>query len=73
MRVARAAPDGYTLLLGSTNEMVIAGMINTAVKYDSVKDFTPLGVIASQPMVLAASKASGVKTAEQYLKKTAGK
>lgn len=68
-RVARAAPDGYTLLLGSTNEMVIAGMINTAVKYDSVEDFTPLGVIASQPMVLAASKASGVKTAEQYLKK----
>lgn len=68
-RVARANPDGYTLLLGSTNEMVIAGMINTAVKYDSVKDFTPLGVIASQPMVLAASKASGVKTAEEYLKK----
>ena len=64
-RVARANPEGYTLLLGSTNEMVIAGMINTAVKYDSVKDFTPLGVIALQPMVLVASKASGVKTAEQ--------
>src|SRR5690606_20525312 len=45
-RVARAAPDGYTLLLGSTNEMVIARMINNAVKYDSVKDFTALGVIA---------------------------
>lgn len=67
-RVARATADGYTLLLGSTNEMVIAGMINTAVKYDSAKDFTPLGVIASQPMVLAASKASGVKTAADYLK-----
>ncbi|QVQ25072.1 Bug family tripartite tricarboxylate transporter substrate binding protein [Achromobacter deleyi] len=68
-RVARAAPDGYTLLLGSTNEMVIARMINSAVKYDSVKDFSALGVIASQPMLLAASKNSGVKTAAEYLQK----
>ncbi|KAG1081381.1 hypothetical protein G6F40_015512 [Rhizopus arrhizus] len=30
-RVARAAPDGYTIFLGSTNDMVIARMINTAV------------------------------------------
>lgn len=68
-RVARSAPDGYTLLLGSTNEMVIARMINDAVKYDSVKDFSALGVIASQPMLLAASKESGVKTAAEYLQK----
>ncbi|MCD0503872.1 Bug family tripartite tricarboxylate transporter substrate binding protein [Bordetella petrii] len=68
-RVARAEPDGYTLLLGSTNEIVIAGMINKAVKYDSVKDFSALGVIASQPMLLAASPESGVKTAAQYLEK----
>ncbi|MBO9355797.1 tripartite tricarboxylate transporter substrate binding protein [Bordetella petrii] len=68
-RVARAAPDGYTLLLGSTNEMVIAGMVNNAVKYDGAKDFSALGVIASQPMLLAASKESGVKTAAEYLQK----
>ncbi|PND33473.1 ABC transporter substrate-binding protein [Achromobacter sp. HZ01] len=71
-RVARAAPDGYTLLLGSTNEMVIARMINSAVKYDSVKDFSALGVIASQPMLLAASKNAGVKTAAEYLQKLRG-
>lgn len=68
-RVARAAPDGYTLLLGATNEMVIARMINSAVKYDGAKDFTALGVIASQPMLLAASKQSGVKNAADYLQK----
>lgn len=71
-RVARAAPDGYTLLLASTNEIVIARMINTAVKYDSAKDFTALGVVASQPMLLAASKNSGVKTAAEYLEKLKG-
>lgn len=68
-RVARAQPDGYTLFVGSTNEMVIASMINPAVKYDGAKDFTPLGIIASQPMLLAASKESGVTNAAQYLAK----
>jgi len=71
-RAAKAAPDGYTLLLASTNEIVIARMINTAVKYDSAKDFTALGVVASQPMLLAASKNSGVKTAAEYLEKLKG-
>ena len=52
--------------------MVIASMINSAVKYDSVKDFSALGVIASQPMLLAASKNSGVKTAAEYLQKLRG-
>jgi len=66
--VARAPADGYTLLVGSTNEMVIAGMINSAVRYDGQKDFTPVGMIASQPMLLAASSSSGVKTAADYVK-----
>ncbi|MFW7340722.1 tripartite tricarboxylate transporter substrate binding protein [Pollutimonas sp. H1-120] len=68
-RVARATADGYTLLVGSTNEMVIAGMINSAVRYDGLKDFTPIGMIAAQPMMLAASKESGITNAAQYLDK----
>ncbi|ANN70494.1 Bug family tripartite tricarboxylate transporter substrate binding protein [Bordetella bronchialis] len=71
-RVARAEPDGYTLLLGATNEMVIAGMISTAVKYDGAKDFTAVGLVGSQPMVLAASPGAGVKTAAEYLRKVRG-
>ena len=71
-RGARAQADGYTLLLGSTNEMVIAGMINKAVKYDGAEDFTALGVIASQPMLLAASKSAGVNNAAEYLHKLRG-
>ncbi|RMX08345.1 tripartite tricarboxylate transporter substrate binding protein [Corticibacter populi] len=68
-RVARAAADGYTLLVGSANEMVIAGMINNAVRYDGAKDFTPVGMIAAQPLLLTASAKSGVKTAQEYLDK----
>jgi tripartite-type tricarboxylate transporter receptor subunit TctC len=68
-KVARAAADGYTLLVGSTNEMVIAGMINSAVRYDGLQDFTPIGMIAAQPMMLATAKGSDVTNAAQYLKK----
>ncbi len=65
-KVARAAPDGYTLLLGANNEIAIARLVSSAVKY-STKDFTPIGLVASQPMVLVASATSGVRTVDQML------
>jgi len=68
LKVARAAPDGYTLLLGANNEIAINRLITpSTVKY-SYKDFTPVGLVASQPMVLVASPASGIKDANQFLR-----
>ncbi|OVZ60220.1 ABC transporter substrate-binding protein [Pigmentiphaga sp. NML080357] len=66
-RVAKARADGYTLLLGASNEMAIASLINKAVKYDGLKDFTPVGMISSQPMVLVASANSPVKNIPDFL------
>ncbi|MFZ4289033.1 Bug family tripartite tricarboxylate transporter substrate binding protein [Variovorax sp. HJSM1_2] len=66
-KVSRAAPDGYTLLLGANNEIAINRLVSASVKY-SYKDFTPLGLVASQPLVLVASVNSGVKTVDQFLK-----
>lgn len=40
-RVATSAPDGYTLLVGSSNELVGTRMVNPAQRYDGLKDFTP--------------------------------
>jgi tripartite-type tricarboxylate transporter receptor subunit TctC len=65
-KVANAAPDGYTLLVGASNEIAISRLVSSAVKYD-VKDFTPIGLIATQPMVLVASQKSGVKTVDQFM------
>lgn len=65
-KVVHAAPDGYTLLVGASNEIAIARLVSSSVKYD-VKDFTPIGLIATQPMVLVASQKSGVKTVEQFM------
>jgi tripartite-type tricarboxylate transporter receptor subunit TctC len=60
-RVQHAAPDGYTLLLGTNNEMAISGLVNPNARYDAVRQFTPIGRIASQPMVLVANPGTGVK------------
>ena len=53
-KVANAAPDGYTLLVGSNSDIAINRLVSSAVKYE-IKDFTPIGVIASQPLVLVAA------------------
>ena len=74
-KVVNALPDGYTLLVGANNEIAISRLVSPAVKYQ-IRDFTPIGMIASQPMVLVASQKSGVKTVEQFLslvKKNPGK
>lgn len=65
-KVANAVPDGYTLLVGANNEIAISRLVSASVKY-TLQDFTPIGLIASQPMVLVASAKSGVKNIDQFL------
>jgi tripartite-type tricarboxylate transporter receptor subunit TctC len=65
-KVLNAAPDGYTLLSGANNEIAIARLVSSSVKYQT-SDFTPIGLIASQPMVLVASQKSGVKNVDQFI------
>lgn len=66
-KVARAPADGYTLLLAANNEMAIAPLINKAIKYRVFEDFTPIGLVATQPMVLVASQGSGIKNTQDFL------
>ena len=66
-KVINAAPDGYTLLVGANNEIAISRLVSASVKY-TLQDFTPLGLIASQPMVLVASTQSGVKDVDQFMR-----
>ncbi|HPZ58902.1 MAG TPA: tripartite tricarboxylate transporter substrate binding protein, partial [Ottowia sp.] len=67
-KVAHAAPDGYTLLVGANNEVAISKLVTKTTKYD-LKDFTPIGLIASQPMVLVASPSAGVKNIDEFVAK----
>jgi tripartite-type tricarboxylate transporter receptor subunit TctC len=67
-RAAKAAPDGYTLLIGSNNEMAIGKLVNPALRYDGRRDFAPIGLVATQPMVLVAAPHTGVKTLEDFVR-----
>ena len=49
-RVARAAPDGYTLILGSWPTHVLNGAI-FALPYDPLNDFEPVSLVAAQPLL----------------------
>lgn len=50
--VAKAAPDGYTILLSYTATMAIAPSLNVNAGYDPRKDFVPIGMIGFAPNVL---------------------
>ena len=53
--VAKAAPDGYTLLLGDITAFAVNPNFYKSLPYDSRKDFTPIGPIASGVILLFAS------------------
>jgi len=50
--VAKAPPDGYTLLIGASGAMVFNPGLYTKLPYDPVKDFAPVTVIGSFPLIL---------------------
>ena len=74
--VARAAPDGYTLLLGHTGTISINPSLYVNLGIDPRKDFAPIGLIASMPVVLLANPAFPAKTVADFIalaKKEPGK
>ena len=59
--VARAAPDGYTLLLASQTN-AISATLYTRLAYDPIEDFAPISLIGREPGVLVVNPALPVKT-----------
>ena len=50
--VAKSKPDGYTLLMGHVNSNSIAPALYPKLPYDVIKDFTPIVLVASTPLLL---------------------
>jgi tripartite-type tricarboxylate transporter receptor subunit TctC len=65
--VARAIPDGYTLVLGYTSTLATGPHIFSNVGYDPRKDFTPLGLIASAPALLLVHRDLPVRTVRELI------
>src|SRR6266849_8153650 len=65
-RVARAAPDGYLLSIGHWGTHVINGAIYP-LHYDMLKDLAPLGMIASNPLLIVANPAVPAKDLKELI------
>jgi tripartite-type tricarboxylate transporter receptor subunit TctC len=51
--VAKAAPDGYTLLLGAAGPLTLVPVFNSRLPFDPVRDFSPITLLASGPFAVA--------------------
>lgn len=60
--VARAAPDGYTILYAATNSQIYRPLLAKNVPYDSVKDFTPIATLSEAVLVVAVSHSSQINS-----------
>jgi tripartite-type tricarboxylate transporter receptor subunit TctC len=65
--VAQAPRDGYTLLLGTASTHGTNPNVYAKLGYDPVRDFVPVALITSAPLVLAANNAVPVKTAADLI------
>ena len=74
--VAKAAPDGYTLLIGGTNMNAVVPALFKKLDYDPVRDFTPVAAIAIDALVMVVTPSLPVKSVADlvaYAKANPGK
>jgi tripartite-type tricarboxylate transporter receptor subunit TctC len=73
---ARAAPDGYTLLLAPSGPLVIHPSLYRKLAYDTVRDFEPISLLTSTPLILVTHPSlpvTSIKELVQYAREHAGK
>ena len=68
--VAKATPDGYTLLIGDSPHTINVHVLRH-VPYDPIKDFTPITLIATAPQVLVINPAVPAQTLKEFIALTA--
>lgn len=66
-RVARAAPDGYTLLWSSSGVMVIAPHLYPKLQYDPFTSFEPIGMAVSTPYLVLVNATSTIQSFDQLV------
>ncbi|CAN5406635.1 tripartite tricarboxylate transporter substrate binding protein [soil metagenome] len=74
--VAKAAPDGYTLLLATSSTHTIGPNLNAKMPYDAVNDFTPICHVGNAPNIMLVPNNAPAKTLKEwieYARKNPGK
>jgi tripartite-type tricarboxylate transporter receptor subunit TctC len=65
--VARAAPDGYTFLVGTAGGMTINPAMHARLPYDSFRDFAPVGMLVVNPQILVAHPSVAAKNVKELV------
>ncbi len=65
--VAKAAPDGYTLLMGSNSTVSVAPSLHPKNPYHPIRDFAPISLVATTPFVLVVHPSVPVRTVQQLI------
>ncbi|MFM7049450.1 MAG: Bug family tripartite tricarboxylate transporter substrate binding protein, partial [Polynucleobacter sp.] len=71
--VAKSPPDGYTIMVGTVGTHAINGSLYRQLPYDMTKDFTPIALVASAPLVIAVPANSNIKTLADLIKEAKAK
>ncbi len=66
-RVAKAAPDGYTLLIGNTGTHAYSQSLYKRPLYNAATDFTPVGLVSDSPRILLVRKDLPVSNLQQFI------
>jgi len=65
--VAKAPPDGYTLLMGPTGPMAVNPAIYAKLPYSPVRDFVPISMIGTNPLILVVNASLPVRSVKQLV------
>lgn len=66
-QLAKAAPDGYQMMLSATASLVTNPHLYKNVGYDTLNDFEPIGLLADLPLVLVATAGAPFNTPQEFL------
>jgi tripartite-type tricarboxylate transporter receptor subunit TctC len=67
--VAKAAPDGYTLLLAYDGTHAVNASLYKSLPFDPVKDFAPVATLANVPFLLAVNASTGARDVKDFIER----
>lgn len=66
-RVAKSAPDGYTLLMSSSNPYAVAQLLYPSMPFDALRDFAPISIVIRTPNYLVVNPSVPVNTVQELI------
>ncbi len=73
---AKSPPDGYTIAMGQTANLAVNPALYSSMPFDPLKDFAPIALVSSQPLIVVVSSTSPYKTLKDLVdaaKKNSGR